>query len=67
MTYPIEIEREADGRWIADVRGLPGVLAYGVTEDEAVRKAMALAFRVLAERTERGEEMPLSVSFDRVA
>lgn len=67
MTYPVETELEADGRWIADVRGLPGVMAYGATEDEAVRKAVALALHVLAERTESGEDVPESVSFPRRA
>ena len=46
----IETEREDDGRWIAEVAILPGVLAYGTTEDEAVAKAKALALRVIAER-----------------
>jgi predicted RNase H-like HicB family nuclease len=51
----IEIEREADGRWIAEIPALPGVLAYGVSREEAVARAKALALRVLAERLERGE------------
>jgi predicted RNase H-like HicB family nuclease len=67
MTYPVETEMEADGRWIADVRGLPGVMAYGTTEEEAVRRAVALALHVLAERTESGEAVPESVSFPRRA
>jgi predicted RNase H-like HicB family nuclease len=46
----IEIEREEDGRWLAEVPQLPGVLAYGLTAEEAARKAQALALRVLAER-----------------
>jgi predicted RNase H-like HicB family nuclease len=52
----IEIEREADGRWIAEVPELPGVLAYGLTANEAAAKAQALALRVIAERLEHGEE-----------
>lgn len=48
----IEIEREDDGRWIAEVAGMPGVLAYGDTRDEALARAEALAFAVLAERGE---------------
>lgn len=44
----VEIEREEDGRWIAEVPELPGVLAYGATRDEAVAKAESLALRVLA-------------------
>ena len=51
----IEIEREADGRWIAEITALPGALAYGTTLAEAIARAKALALRVLAERLERGE------------
>lgn len=54
----VEIEREDDGRWIAEVLGLPGVLAYGQTRDEAVARAEALALRVLADRLEHGEVVP---------
>jgi len=46
----VEIEREDDGRWIAEVPDLPGVLAYGQTQDEAIAKAKALALRVMADR-----------------
>jgi len=49
MNYNIECEREEDGRWIAEVPQLPGVLAYGATADEAMIKVEALALRVLAE------------------
>jgi predicted RNase H-like HicB family nuclease len=60
----IELEREEDGRWIGEVRDLPGVLAYGQTRDEAIARAQALALRVLAERLEHGEPPDfLSVSF----
>ena len=52
--FTVEIEREDDGRWIGEVVDLPGVLAYGVSRDEAVAKAKALAFRVLADRLEHG-------------
>ena len=54
----IEIEQEDDGRWIAEIEALPGVMAYGVTPDEARRKAEALALRVLADRREHGEPVP---------
>lgn len=57
----IEIEREDDGRWIGEVPELPGVLAYGQTELQAKAKVTALAFRVLAERIENGEMMPINV------
>ena len=54
----IETDREADGRWIAEVPDLPGCLAYGATRREAVANAEALALRVLAERLEHGEPVP---------
>lgn len=54
----IEIEREEDGRWIAEVPELPGVLVYGQTAEEAKTKAEALALRVLADRLEHGESIP---------
>lgn len=54
----IETEREDDGRWIAEVRGLPGVMAYGHSKEDAVRQAEALALRVMAERVEHGEPIP---------
>ena len=65
MFLTLEIETEADGRWIAEVRDLPGVLAYGTTRDQAVARAEALALRVLADRLEHGEAGPDlgSVSF----
>jgi predicted RNase H-like HicB family nuclease len=56
--YKVETEREADGRWIAEVPELPGVLAYGQSREEAVRKAQALSLHVLAERLEHGEPVP---------
>lgn len=56
--FTVEVEREDDGRWIGEVADLPGVLVYGSTHDEAVAKAKALAFRVLADRIEHGEEIP---------
>ena len=54
----IEIDREEDGRWIAEVQELPGVLAYGETRDEAVNRATTLALRVMADRIEYGEPVP---------
>lgn len=54
----IEIEREQDGRWIAEVPALPGVLAYGASEAEARARAIALALRVIADRIENGEPLP---------
>jgi predicted RNase H-like HicB family nuclease len=55
MTFTIELERESDGRWIAEVPDLAGVLAYGRTRDEAVARGQALALRVIAERLEHAE------------
>jgi predicted RNase H-like HicB family nuclease len=55
VTFTIELEREADGRWLAEVSTLPGVLCYGQDRDEAVAKVQALALRVIAERLEHRE------------
>jgi predicted RNase H-like HicB family nuclease len=54
----LEVEREDDGRWMAEVLDLPGVLAYGATRDEAIDAAKALSLRVLADRLEHGESVP---------
>ena len=54
----VEVEREVDGRWIAEVPQLPGAMAYGATKDEAVAKVEALVLRVLADKVEHGEETP---------
>ena len=55
MRFTVEIEREDDGRWIAEVMDLPGVMAYGATRKVALASAEALALRVLADRLEHGE------------
>ena len=62
MKFTIEHEREEDGRWLAEVPELPGVLAYGASADEAMAKAEVLALRVLAERLEHNEAKPQSIS-----
>ena len=54
----VETEREDDGRWLAEVPALPGVLSYGATDVEARSKATAFALRVIAERVENGETLP---------
>ena len=54
----IEFDREDDGRWIAEIPILPGVMAYGATQDEARGKVEALALRILADRAEHGEDVP---------
>ena len=56
--FTVEIEQETDGRWISEIPELPGVLAYGTTRDQAVARAKALAFRVLADRLEHSENIP---------
>jgi predicted RNase H-like HicB family nuclease len=55
--FIVDIEREDDGRWIGEVTDLPGALCYGATRDEAVAKAKNLAFRVLADRLDHGEDI----------
>jgi predicted RNase H-like HicB family nuclease len=60
MNFTMEYEREDDGRWLAEVLELPGVLAYGQSASEALRRAQALALRVIAERLEAGEAAPSS-------
>jgi predicted RNase H-like HicB family nuclease len=54
----IDIEKEEDGRWIAEVSDLPGVLAYGQTREEVIAKVEALALRVIADRIDHGETIP---------
>ena len=65
MKLTIESEKEEDGRWLAEVLELPGVMAYGQTKQEALAKAQALALRALAERLEHGEMLaePLNILF----
>ncbi len=57
----LEVEREADGRWIGEAPAIPGVLAYGKTEAEARANAIALALRVIADLIEQGEPTPPEV------
>jgi predicted RNase H-like HicB family nuclease len=65
VTFKVEFDREDDGRWIAEVPDLPGVLSYGATQEEAQARVQALALRVVAERLEHGEAGPqlLDISF----
>ena len=56
--YAVEVEQEADGRWIAEVLELPGALAYGQSRAEAIRRVQALSLRVLADRLENDEPIP---------
>ena len=61
MNLTFEVERETDGRWVAEVPQLPGVLAYGASASEAMARAEVLALRVVAERIEHGEALPMSL------
>lgn len=65
MIFQVELEQEKDGRWIAEVADLPGVMAYGPTAEAALLKVQALALRVVADRLEHGEAGPelVSISF----
>jgi predicted RNase H-like HicB family nuclease len=63
LNLTIEIEQEDDGRWIADVPAIPGVIVYGESRDEAVSRVQALALRVLADRLENGEPVPQAADF----
>jgi predicted RNase H-like HicB family nuclease len=65
VSFPIELDREEDGRWLAEIPDLPGVLCYGANRDEAIARVQALALRVLAERLEHAEAPAelLDVSF----
>lgn len=66
MRFKVEIEQEDDGRWLAEVLDLPGVLAYGRTPDEARARVQALALRVVADRLEHDEAPPdwLTITFN---
>jgi predicted RNase H-like HicB family nuclease len=66
VTFTIELDREDDGRWVAEVPALPGVLCYGSDRDEAVARVQALALRVIAERLEHREAPAefLNVTFE---
>jgi predicted RNase H-like HicB family nuclease len=63
MNFTLECEQEVDGRWIAEVPELPGVLAYGDSAADAMSKAEVLALRVIADRLEHRESEPMSISF----
>lgn len=66
MKFTVEYEREDNGRWIAEIVELPGVMVYGVSREEALAKAQALALRVVAERLDHGEMLaePLNILFE---
>lgn len=62
MNFTIEHEQESDGRWLAEVMELPGVMAYGASAADAVSKVEILALRVIAERLENNESKPLPIN-----
>ncbi len=62
MHFTLECEQESDGRWLAEVPELPGVLVYGTSPSEAMAKAEALALRVIADRIEHGESGPTEIT-----
>ena len=62
MNFSIECEEEVDGRWIAEIPQLPGVLCYGQTADEAMAKAEVLALRAMAERLEQHESRAVEIN-----
>ena len=65
MKFTVETEREEDGRWLAEVKELPGVLVYGKNSADAAAHAQALALRVIADRLENGESTPsLTFTFE---
>ena len=62
MNFSLECEQEDDGRWIAEVPELPGVLSYGDSAADAMSKAEILALRVIADRLEFGDSEPMNIS-----
>jgi len=69
LNFQIETEQEEDGRWIAEVIAMPGVLVYGKTVEDAIARVQSLALRVIADRIEHGEAHPalLNISFAAAA
>ncbi len=67
MNFHIEYEQEDDGRWLAEIPEIPGVLTYGATANEAMANAEVLALRALAERIETKESLPMPIRIDFVA
>ena len=63
MRFTIEVERERDGRWIAEIAEIPGAMTYGTSRGEAIARVEALALRVLAERIEAGEQPAEPIRF----
>jgi predicted RNase H-like HicB family nuclease len=67
LRFNVEVERETDGRWIAEIPEVPGALAYGETKEQAINKAYAIALRAVADDVEEcRQEPPTSISLERV-
>jgi predicted RNase H-like HicB family nuclease len=58
MPFTIQVEQEEDGRWLAEVPELPGVMSYGQTRQQAIDRVEALSLRILADRLQHGESLP---------
>lgn len=67
VNLTVEFEREEDGRWLAEIADLPGVLVYGDTREQAAARVQALALRVIADRLEHGEAAPEMIRLSFVA
>ncbi len=65
MRFSIETEREADGRWIAEITDLPGAMAYGQTEDEACANVYAVALRIIADDVQKSKQLPETITLAR--
>ena len=63
MRLTLEYEQEKDGRWLAEVPQLPGILAYGISANDAMAKAESFALRVIAEQLENRESKPVEINF----
>jgi predicted RNase H-like HicB family nuclease len=62
VRFNFEIDRETDGRWIAEIPEIPGAIAYGLSEEEAKAKAYALALYAIADDVEKSKDIPESIS-----
>jgi predicted RNase H-like HicB family nuclease len=67
VQFNFEIDRETDGRWIAEIPEIPGAMAYGSSEGEAKAKAYALALHAIADDVEKSEDIPESISIPTVS
>ena len=67
VQFTIEVERETDGRWIAEITNMPGVMAYGATKEEACANVYALALRVIADNVQDSQELPETITLARAA